>query len=120
MAERWGHGPSEHTEHWFGAFSSREAAVEDVRAEYGDQAFWVTRGTCSPAAKYLPRPEHILEQMAEAAGEDAGEAADEFPEVSPAGRLALRDALEQWARQHVAVRFWVAEGVPEKVEVNGG
>jgi len=51
---RWGHELSEEPGTWSGAFTSREAAIEDGHATYKGEAFWVQKGLVLTADEVAP------------------------------------------------------------------
>lgn len=113
--EVWGYASSEDCESWEGVCKSRDEAITEGRSEFGDQGFWVMRGTRPDPAKYVPHIDTILDHMSEDAGEEGGEAAEDYPDVTDEGREALGMLLRAWARQYARPTFWVADGFAEYI-----
>jgi len=111
----WGYARCEDAERFTGAYESREEAIEEGRAYYGDEPFWILKGLYPAPTNFLPDPDWILERMAEAAASEADEAAAEFSDVTKEAKMELKALLSAWAEKHVKARFWVGIGSAEPV-----
>lgn len=127
----WGWSDSGHPESWRGTARTREEAIEEARAEYGEQQtiVWIQRGMRYPASHYVPESDEVLEFILERMGLSASDeapcdAADEWPDVSDEARKAIGRTLDymmehvdKWADKHCRPLFWVAVGEPEMIDL---
>lgn len=130
-AEVWGWEDCAQPESWRGTAATREEAIENARAEYGEHQsiVWIQRGMRYPASHYVPDSDdvldYILERMGLSASDEAPcDAADEWPDVSDEARKALGRTLDymmehvdKWADKHCRPTFWVAVGEPEQIDL---
>lgn len=112
----WGHR-EERRKNYTGAFKTREEAIADGRATYGEgETFWIASGMPPTPESLVPDADEIVERISEQAYDVASEAAEEFPQLSDEAKAELDELLEGWAKKHLDVNFWVQEGDAEKIE----
>jgi len=114
----WGHAPSANAETFVGNFNTRDDAITSGRKWYMGEAFYIVEGTMPKASCFMPSATDILELVAVAAGDIGGEAAVDYPDISSdsGAFFELETFLAEWAEEHIPPDFWVADGVPERIE----
>lgn len=80
------------------------------------QTIYVGQGVKRTASYFLPDPDTIIDEMANAASDEADEFADGYPSVSEDAKKALAVALHNWAKEHVGdPDFFTVTGSTEHV-----
>lgn len=112
----WCYSDTENPDFWPNQADTREAAIEEGRAQYGgDATFWIASGYLQhPSAVFLDAA-GILENAQDRAAEEC-EDGGEFVAVKPGGKEALDAFLDEWIARYVDVSYWIVDGEHERIE----
>lgn len=96
-------GCSQEPETWHTGGATREEAIREGRALYGDDAFYIQWGTYADPVECFPDARDVIERAEEYAADNWGTEDDVFTEID---RDALDAALAAVYRAHVKCSRW--------------
>lgn len=112
--EVWGYSSNERPESWDGSCKTREEAITEGRANFGDtETFWITSGEWCDVADFF-EADDAIERAQELAHDNACEDAE--IDVREGGKEALGALLTGWANRYAVLRAWTQTGDAEKIE----
>lgn len=131
MTDRWCY--SRDQERFEGDCVSREDALAEATAEFGDEVdpgetftVWTARSVPFEIPDHTIRAWHVMERLGEIACEDIGELADDWPsaEHDDAADLELESSLgaviRAWVAKYDPPNFWKVTEVKEHKVTLGG